>query len=807
MEGEGSKSLPEEKASKGSSTKLIAAIVVVVLIVAAIGGALILMGGTTAEKKGPTAVFSISSSNIAAGDSTVFDASKSNDSDGKIIEYVWNFGDGNMQVTSGASVRHFYFFPGAYIVNVMARDDNHKTSTSDVGRVVVDPVGTAKSNESAPTAVIATSADTISNVIKINDTVAFDGNTSWAWTYNSTSNAFEVDNTAIDNYTWWIGGAVQKFGVKFNYKFASAGLFAVQLQVTGTNGLTAMSIMTVQVKATGGTPVPRSDIFVFASTGEPQTIDPAWDYESAGGEVLNQIYEGLVYYNGTSIIDLKPVLATVVPTVENGGITLDGLNYTFHLRQNVKFHDGNVMTADDVVYSFKRVLIMNDVEGAAWMLGQVLIPNYKGLGKAVSASAVDAAITKVNATTVKFTLQFPYAAFMYIMAYSVCSIVEKNYVEAHGSYKSLTKNTFMNRNEMGTGPFKLKEWAPNQYVMLQRFDDYWGTKAILKYVLIKKVMDLGTREMLLFKGDADAIYVPVAYKNDVQGKSGVRTALDPMLGVNAYSFNWNISSGLTSQDNVPKTFFADVNVRKAFVAAFDTDKYIKDGTLFTAQRVNGPIPSPMFGFNASFPFQQFNLTQAAAYLKLAVDTRTGAAPGSTYADNGFHITLYYNAGNLGRQIACEIMKSGLEMLSINHTYDVNGSIVVDIRALDWPTYLDVRAAKQMPIYFLGWNVDYADPDDFVNPYLHQNGSYPSLLGWTNNTLTHLIEDAAKEVNTTARLHLYEQIYQSAYDNAYHLWVSQPKNFIVERTYVQGHIYNPMQSEDPGLYVTIYKLQT
>jgi peptide/nickel transport system substrate-binding protein len=94
------------------------------------------------------------------------------------------------------------------------------------------------------------------------------------------------------------------------------------------------------------------------------------------------------------------------------------------------------------------------------------------------------------------------------------------------------------------------------------------------------------------------------------------------------------------------------------------------------------------------------------------------------------------------------------------------------------------------MFFLGWLVDYPDPDDFAAPFCDQSGSFPVRLGITNQTLTDLVHQAAIELNSTLRVQLYSQISQSCYDNAYYLWTVQPVTFHVERTWVSGYTYNP-----------------
>ena len=822
MEGEGSKPLPQESASKGGSTKLIVAIVVVILVVAAIAGALLYMGGgETTENQAPTASLTVSDNEVPFGTVVTFDGTGSSDSDGTIVKYIWQFGDGAVMETVTKTVTHTFAMPGQYMPVLTVLDDKGLTGSSwnNVPTVAVanpptpvDDAGEPDPTDDTTPFVYAAVSNTL---IDTNTAVKFDGNSSFGFELgNGQPAAGDNIQTMIWNFgdgSAIVAGAWDEVGFVTHTYVGNGTIFTPTLTVVSTHnavGTFAVSVVVKQkgVVVPGGVPNPQT--FTYATIGEPQTIDPAWDYESAGGTILQNVYETLVYYDGASAETLKAQLATEIPTLANGQITPDGLHYTFNLRPNVKFHDGSTMTVDDVIYSITRTLVMNDAEGASWMLSQIMLPGYTGLGSLVNWDDVNASMTKVDADTVTFNLITPYPAFMYIMAYTVASVVSKNYVELHGGYAPLEKNEWMNRHEMGTGPFYLKEWAPNQYVKMQRFDDYWGGPADLKFVVYKKVQDLGTRKMLLFNGQADAIYVPVMFKADVENKEGVKTEdMLPNFALTFFGFNQDIVDGGTLEvGDVPTDFFADVNTRKAFVHAFDYNKYLEVATVNTAIQPRGPIPEGMFGYDEDVPLVLHDLALSATYLKKALDTRT-ADPDDTYADTGFTIWLYYNAGNLGRQTGCELLKTNLELLSENATAGIAGTISVNVQALDWPTYLDARADRWLPVFFLGWGVDYPDPDDFVNPFCHQNGSFPIFLGLRNQSLTTLVEDAATELNVDVRAQLYSDIFWSCYDNAYYIYASQPTNFAVLRTWVQGYEYNPTWSDIPTYFYPLYKSLT
>jgi peptide/nickel transport system substrate-binding protein len=812
MEGEGSKSLPQEKASAGVSTKMIAAVVVVILLVAGIGGALLLMGGKTeVVNSTPTAAFTVRNNVtlVNPGVNVVFNGTGSSDADGKVVEYWWSFGD-SMLVTYVPVVTHAYPTPGDYIVGLQVRDDKGSISAmSSVARLTVASADVVPENGTAPVAVVVTSADATGRVVNEGATVTLSGNASWASTYDAGLNAVVADTSAIDTYSWNIGSTNMSSAAVYNYKFWKAGIYGVLLTVT--NGtLSGQYMVSIQVKAVGGGgAVSRADQFIHAASGEPQTLDPAWDYESTGGMILQNCYDTLLYYKASEAPNmvLEPRLATEIPTKDNGGVSADGLNYTFHIRQGVKFHDGTTMTADDVVYSMKRLLLMNDAEGPAWMYAQLMLPTYPGLGSAVNKAEVNASVIKVDDNTVTFKLFVPYAGFLNILTYSAGSVSSKAYIEANGglvydtthtnaTHAKLLRNNWMNRHVMGTGPYMLKDWIPNNSIICEKFDNCWRGQAHIKYFIYQKAMLTSTRVSMLNKGSVDSIQLSIMYRDQVESNTNLRVHTGiPTLSVAFFGMNEEIipTSGWPVGD-IPTTFFADLNVRQAFVHAFDGHAYIRDVTLNTSALPNGPIPQGLLGYDPSIPYPEYNLTLSAEYLNKALDTRTTGDLTDTFGDNGFTIYVYYNAGNDARAAALRMLKNSLESLSGS---SIAGTITVNIEARDWPIFLDARARQYMPLFNLGWGADYPDPDNFANPFLHEGGAFPPMIGLANHTLTAMIEDAAIESNLTIRAEKYSAISMACYENAYYIFLSQPVNFHVERAWVTGYYNLPVFSEEPA----------
>jgi ABC-type transport system substrate-binding protein len=284
--------------------------------------------------------------------------------------------------------------------------------------------------------------------------------------------------------------------------------------------------------------------FVIASAGDIDTLDPALSYDTASGEIVQNVYETLVFYDGESTDKFIPQLATEVPTLENGGISADGTTYTFKIRPDVKFHNGDVLTPTDVAYSFQRGLLQGGYNSPQLLLAEPffgagldditgIVDDFASADNRESLVAVDPAKLKAAcetvqskivaddaAGTVTMTLAQPWSPFMATIANGWGSIMDKKWVIEKGGWDG-TCDTWQNYYAMssdedpftpienGTGPFYLENRDPGIEINLAKFADYWGEPAKLDRVSIKLMSEFGTRFAMLQTGDADIIYVPV----------------------------------------------------------------------------------------------------------------------------------------------------------------------------------------------------------------------------------------------------------------------------------------------------------
>jgi peptide/nickel transport system substrate-binding protein len=141
-------------------------------------------------------------------------------------------------------------------------------------------------------------------------------------------------------------------------------------------------IETVMVEAEEAPPAdivaPDPETYTFVSFGDPDTLDINLNYETSGGAVILNVSEGLIFYNHTDGTSYVPQLATEVPSVANGGISEDGLTYTFKIRQGVTFHNGADLTPSDFAYTFQRGLLQSSPDGPQWLLIEPILGYASG---------------------------------------------------------------------------------------------------------------------------------------------------------------------------------------------------------------------------------------------------------------------------------------------------------------------------------------------------------------------------------------------------------------------------------------------
>jgi peptide/nickel transport system substrate-binding protein len=343
----------------------------------------------------------------------------------------------------------------------------------------------------------------------------------------------------------------------------------------------------------------------------------------------------------------------------------------------------------------------------------------------------------------------------------------------------------LQRLENGAGPYTMKSWDPgtNEFIF-ERFEDYWGPKPALKNGIVKYVPEWSTRKLMLLNGDADYAVVQDQYVAEMLEVEGLKHYKLPQLSVTAAMFcqklqaegNPNIGSGKLDGEGIPPDFFSDINLRKAFMHAFDRDVFLED----VLQNIS-TIPTnpnvPGLPFAIEVPVYEFDMQKAEEYMKKAWDGQIW--------EKGFKMTIATSPGRPRRQAA------GL-MLAEN-IMSLNPKFQIETQEVEWRDYTVNIRNFLYPVFIIGWGADYPDPHNFLYTFMHSRGAYGEYMGSANPEIDQLCEDGIAESDPAKRAEIYAKLQNLWYEDALGVTIYQESLYRFYRDWIQGFVPNPMDS--------------
>lgn len=548
--------------------------------------------------------------------------------------------------------------------------------------------------------------------------------------------------------------------------------------------------------------IKNPDTLIKATYGTVRTLDPAIAYDTESGQRLNNIYETLIQFDGSATDKYIPVLATDVPSIENGGIAADGKTYTFTIRTGVKFQGGEELTPADVEYSFERHMITDPDGGPMWMMLEALLGTEKSStrdkdGKMLPGIAEEIMkAVEVQGDKVILHLPMAYPPLMGILTQRWAAVLPKSWAIANGCWDGTVENAAKFNNPApgheplqnktnGSGPYKMKSWDPAGDFVFERFDGYWGEKPKLQYAIVKYVPEWSTRKLMLQNGDIDTGTVDATYVPEMKDIAGLKYYEVPQLSVSAAMFcqkakadgNPNLGSGKLDGEGIPPDFFSDINVRKAFMHAFDRQTYLSD----VLQNLDVVPTNPNIAglpYAIDVPVYEFDLKKAEEYLKKAW--------GGQVWEKGFKMTITYNTGNARRE--------GAALMLAENVQSLNPKFKVEVQNVEWKDYLVNYRNFLYPIFIIGWGADYPDPHNFLFTFMKSGGVYGKYMAYANAEVDKLCDDGIMTIDPAKRKEIYTRLQNLWYEEAIGLCLYQPKLFKFYKDWMQGFVPHPMDSD-------------
>jgi dipeptide transport system substrate-binding protein len=480
--------------------------------------------------------------------------------------------------------------------------------------------------------------------------------------------------------------------------------------IAGSLGLTLAALLAPDAHA--------QKSLVYCSEGSPEGFNPALytagtTFDASSRQVYNRLVER---ERGTT--DLQPALA------ESWEISDDGLQYTFNLRQGVKFHTTDGFTpsrdfsADDVIFSFERMWKTDhpyhDVSGGTYEY-------FVSVGMPDLLSSIE----KVDEHTVRFVLNRPEAPFIAAMAMDFASILSAEYAEQMMDAGTPEQVDLV---PVGTGPFQLVAYQKDAVIRYQAHPDYWAGKAALDNLIFAITPDASVRWQKLQAGECHVMPYPnPADLETMRNHPDVTVLEQEGLNVGYLAFN------------TEKEPYTDKRVRQALNMAVDKQAIIDAVFQGAGVIAKNPLPPTLWGYNDAVEDYPYDPERAKQLLEEAgvsnLRTNIWAMP----------VQRPYNPN--ARRMA-ELIQSDWAQVGVQ----------AEIVSFEWGEYLERSLAGEHETLLLGWTADIADPDNFLYVLLSceaANGG-ANRARWCNEEFSELLKQAKQTTDREERTRLYEQ---------------------------------------------------
>jgi ABC-type transport system substrate-binding protein len=427
------------------------------------------------------------------------------------------------------------------------------------------------------------------------------------------------------------------------------------------------------------------------------TLDPAIGYDWQNWSMIKALFNGLMDYEAGTY-NLEPDLA------KSFTISPDGKIYTFKLREDVKFHNGRKLTAEDIKFSIERA-----INPKTQSPGQGFFWSIKGFDEMVAGKTTQlSGMTVIDPYTLKIELSRPDATFLHVMAINFAFAVPKEEVEKYGQD--------FGKHPVGTGAFKMKEWKLGQNVVYERNPDYYKTGLPRLDKIVFEVGQEPTVALLrLQRGEVDILGDGIPPARFLQVKNDPQNADLIIEG-------GQLHTGYVSM-NVRIKPFDNKKVRQAVNMAINKERICK---IINNRAVpaNQPLPPAMPGYDKEYKGYAFDPAKAKALMAEA------GLP------DGFTTELYANNTDPNPRIAQAIQRDLAEI-----------GITAEIKTLAQSTVIAAGGEEdQAPMIWSGgmaWIADFPDPSNFYGPILGCGGAVKGGWNWAWYCNDKLDELAAK----------------------------------------------------------------
>jgi len=447
--------------------------------------------------------------------------------------------------------------------------------------------------------------------------------------------------------------------------------------------------------------------FVESSIGDARRLNPVIANDAASGTINDQIFNGLVKYDK----DIK----LVGDLAERWTIANNGKTITFFLRKGVKWHDNVEFSADDVLFTYQRL-----------MDPKVATPYSSSYMDVLKAEVVSRYVFRV-------TYKEPFSPTLESWA---IGMLPKHLLDN----KDINSDPF-NRNPVGTGPYKFKEWVSGQKIVLVANEDYFEGRPKIDQFIYRIIPDSSTMFQELLSGGVDMMGL-----NSLQY---LRKSETRRIRENYRKFRYP-SNGFTYMGyNLKNPLFNDVRVRQALSYAINRQSIIEGVLLGIGRPCTGPFAHVSWAYNPQAKSYEYDPDLAVCMLNDA-GWKDKNSDGILEKDGKpFHFTIMTNQGNSERIHAAEIMQQNFKKVGID----------ANIRVMEWQAFLEQIDKRSFDAILLGWSMS-RDPDlyDIWHSSKTKKGEY-NFISYANAEVDRLLVEGRRSFDLEKRKKIYYRIHE------------------------------------------------
>ena len=478
---------------------------------------------------------------------------------------------------------------------------------------------------------------------------------------------------------------------------------------------------------------------------DPPTLDPHLTSDTTSAGLVVEIFSGLVALN----TDLQ-----LVPDVaESWEINEDGTVYTFHIRDDAKFHDGKRVTADDFKWSMQRAAHPDTASPVA----DTYLNDIVGVEAVLEGETEDiSGITVIDDSTLQIEIDAPKAYFLAKLTYPTAYVLDSENVVSGGRTWTDTPN--------GTGPFRLKEYRIGERIILERNEHYYRERANVDSIAMNLA---GGQSMAMYENDEIDITGVGLFDLDrvLDPSEPLHEELvvaPPDFSISYVGFNASMPP------------FDDPKFRQALNHAVDKHLISNEVLSGLVEPAYGILPPGFPGFNPDLTGLEYDPDVARQLLEE-----------SEYADPETRPRIVVTVPGTGGTI-------GLDLEVVIEMWKQELGVEVEIQQVEWATYLqDLNQHKFQAYAGLGWEADYPDPQDFLDILFHTESSLNHGM-YSNPEADAILEEARTETDVERRVELYQQAEELiVQDGAWlPLWYSGER-YVLIKDYVEDYHVTPM----------------